>query len=133
MLQTHLKNVGHWLFKDVWAPVWQKVKQQIRCMKNSFLAALTGEIRSYPVAQKISTPGRVNIGVWVFSTVLWVIISDQEVAFFLHLVYPLLWHQAFLWRYTKWTLGGARAANSSTDRFFLWGSWLDEVQAETQI
>lgn len=71
----------------VWASVWQQVKQQIRCMKNSsFLVDWTGEIRSYPVAQTISKLGKMNVDVWMFSTVLWVMMSYEEAAFFLHLV-----------------------------------------------
>lgn len=78
-------------------------------MKNrSFLVDLTGEFGSYPVAREIP----VNVGVWVFSTVLWVILSNQEVAFFLLLVSLLLWHSVFQWHYTKSTLGGARAATA---------------------
>lgn len=41
---------------------------QVHEKNSSFLDDSTGETGSYPVAYRVYTLGRVNVGVWVFST-----------------------------------------------------------------
>lgn len=119
MLQKHLKRWSLRLLKDVRASAWQQVKQQIRCTENSsFLVVSTGEIRSHPVGLKVSTLGIVNVGVWVFSTVLWVIISDQEVAFFLHHGLCSAVAPDVLMTLHRMNTRGSKSTNSSTGTGF---------------
>lgn len=59
--------------------------------KTAVSSWITLPVCPFPAAQKGFNLGGVNV-VLLCSKILWVIISEQEVAFFLHLIALLLWH-----------------------------------------
>lgn len=66
----------------------------------------------------------------MFSTVLWIMMSNQEAAFFLYLGSSAV---APVFLMTLHRMNTRGSSNSSSGKgVFPWDSWLDAVQAETQ-